>query len=87
MGGPITLVAIYLTIWWTVLFAVLPLGVQSRADAGLPNDGSDPGAPVDPKLKKKFITTTWVSTVVFAILWLVVHFKLIDLSRLPGPHS
>ena len=72
MGGPFTLAAIYLTIWWTVLFAVLPLGTQTRAEAGLPNDGTDPGAPVDPKLKKKFITTTWVSSVVFAILWLVI---------------
>jgi predicted secreted protein len=87
MGGPVTLIAIYLTIWWTVLFAVLPLGMQSRADAGLPNDGSDPGAPVDPKLKRKFITTTWVSAVVFAILWLVIRLHWIDLSRLPGPHS
>ena len=25
MGGPITLIAIYLTIWWTVLFAILPI--------------------------------------------------------------
>ncbi|HEX4711293.1 DUF1467 family protein [Phenylobacterium sp.] len=83
MGGPITLIAIYLTIWWTVLFAILPLGVTSRADAGLPNDGSDPGAPVDPKLKKKFFTTTWVSAIVFAILWLAIHFKLVDLSLLP----
>jgi len=87
MGGPITLIAIYLTIWWTVLFAVLPLGVTSRADAGLPNDGSDPGAPVDPKLKRKFITTTWVSALVFGLLWLVVRLHLVDLSRLPGPHS
>jgi len=70
-----------------VLFAILPLGVQSRADAGLPNDGSDPGAPVDPKLKRKFITTTWVSALVFAVLWLVVRFGHIDLTRLPGPHS
>ncbi|MDB5449784.1 MAG: hypothetical protein JWQ52_912, partial [Phenylobacterium sp.] len=70
-------------IWWTVLFAILPLGTQTRAEAGLPNDGSDPGAPVDPKLKKKFITTTWVSAIVFAIFWLVIHFKLIDLSYLP----
>ena len=85
--GPFTSIAIFLTIWWTVLFAVLPIGVQSRADAGLPNDGSDPGAPVDPKLKKKFITTTWVSALVFAVLWLVVRFGHIDLSRLPGPHS
>jgi len=78
---------VYLVIWWTVLFAILPLGVQSRADAGLPNDGSDPGAPVDPKLKRKFITTTWVSALVFAVLWLVVRFGHIDLTRLPGPHS
>jgi predicted secreted protein len=87
MPGAITLGAIYLTIWWVVLFAILPLGVVSRADAGLPNDGSDPGAPVDPKLKKKFITTTWVSAVIFVTFWLVLHFKLIDLSRLPGPHG
>ena len=87
MGGPVTLIVIYLTIWWVVLFAILPIGVQSRADAGLPNDGSDPGAPVDPKLGRKFLTTTWVSAVVFAILWRVVHFHLIDLDKLPGPHG
>ena len=87
MGGPLTLIAIYLTIWWTVLFVVLPLGVTSHAEAGIDRgDGGDPGAPVDPKLKKKFFTTTWVSAIVFSILWLIVHFKLVDLSRLPGPH-
>jgi predicted secreted protein len=32
MPGVITLVAIYLTIWWVALFAILPLGVQSRHD-------------------------------------------------------
>lgn len=83
MGGPFTLVAIYLTIWWTVLFAILPLGTQTRAEAGLPNDGSDPGAPVDPKLKRKFITTSWVSALIFAALWLVVHFRLVNLEGLP----
>ncbi len=83
MGSPFTMAAIYLTIWWTVLFAVLPLGTVTRAEAGLPNDGTDPGAPVDPKLKKKFITTTWISAVVFAIVWLVIHFKIIDLAHLP----
>lgn len=85
MDDPGIAIAVYLTLWWVVLFAILPLGVQSRAEAGLPNDGSDPGAPVDPKLRRKFITTTWVSAVIFAVLWLVLHFHLIDLSRLPGP--
>jgi len=84
MGGPFTMGAIYLTIWWTVLFAVLPIGTVTRAEAGLPNDGSDPGAPVDPKLKKKFITTTWISAVIFALTWLVIHFRLITLPALPS---
>ena len=82
--GPFTSVAIFLTIWWTVLFCVLPLGVTSHAEAGIDRgDGGDPGAPVDPKLKKKFFTTTWVSIAVFAVLWLVIHFGLVTLPPLP----
>ena len=79
-----TAVCIYLTIWWTVLFAVLPLGTQTYAEAGIEvTDGGDPGAPVDPKLKKKFLTTTWISAIVFAALWAVLHFHLITLPNLP----
>jgi predicted secreted protein len=81
-------VAIYLTIWWTVLFAVLPLGVVSHAEAGIDlGDGGDPGAPVDPKLKRKFTTTTIISTVLFAILWVVLTFHLVHLPNLPGHWS
>ncbi|MBJ7413602.1 MAG: DUF1467 family protein [Phenylobacterium sp.] len=85
--GPFTSVAIFLTIWWTVLFAVLPLGVTSHAEAGIDKgDGGDPGAPVDPKLKKKFLTTTVVSVVLFAIVWLVIKFGLITLPNLPSTY-
>ena len=77
-------IAIYLTIWGTVLFSVLPIGVQSHAEAGIDKgDGGDPGAPVDPKLKKKFITTTIITTVLWVILFLVLHFKLITLPPVP----
>ena len=85
--GPITGIAIYLTIWWTVLFAVLPLGVQSHYEAGIDKgDGGDPGAPVDPKLGRKFLTTTWISAILFAILWCVIHFGLIKFSGLPATY-
>jgi predicted secreted protein len=81
---PITGFVIYLTIWWTVLFAILPLGTQTHAEAGIDKgDGGDPGAPVDPKLKRKFITTSWVSAIVFAIGWAVYHFHLVHLPDLP----
>ena len=78
-------IAIYFTIWWTVLFSVLPIGVTSHAEAGIDKgDGGDPGAPVDPKLKKKFITTTIISTILWVILFLIIHFKLITLPPVPA---
>ncbi len=59
--------AIYLTIWWIVLFAVLPLGVRSseEAEEELP-EGADRGAPASPDLLKKAAITTVVSAVLFA---------------------
>ena len=63
--------SVYAITWWVVLFAVLPLGSRSHAEAGIEvTDGGDPGAPVVPNLKRKFITTTWVSAIVFAVIWI-----------------
>jgi predicted secreted protein len=80
-------IAIYLVIWWTTLFAVLPLGVRSHAEEGkaVPG-GGDPASPVNPNLKRKFITTSWVSAILFAILWTVLRFHLVGLPNLPGSH-
>jgi predicted secreted protein len=73
-------VAAYLTIWWVTLFAILPLGVRSHHEEGIEvPGGGDPASPVDPKLKRKFLTTTWVATIPFALLWLTVHFHWLTL--------
>jgi predicted secreted protein len=82
--GIFTGIAIYFTIWWTVLFMVLPWGVTSHAQAGIDKgDGGDPGAPVDPMLKKKFLTTTWISAILWIVVFLVIHFGLIELPNFP----
>lgn len=81
--GPFTLVAIYLVCWWTVLFAVLPLGMN-QGDQRQADDGGQWGAPRDPKLKKKAVTTTWVAGLVWLLIVAVVEFRLIELPRLPG---
>ena len=79
-------IAVYLTIWWTTLFAILPLGVRSHAEMGVPvPGGGDPGSPVNPNLKRKFITTSWVSALIFAAFWLGVHFHLIGLPEFSRP--
>jgi len=75
-----TSIAIYLTLWWTVLFAVLPLGSKSFAETGIDPQGGDPGAPVNPNLKRKFITTTWIAAVVTAVIWVTVTFHLVKLA-------
>ncbi len=85
MGIP-TILAIYLTVWWTVLFAILPLGVVSHAEAGVDPQGGDPGAPVNSNLKRKFITTSWISALIVGGLLALIHFHVIDLAKLPWPH-
>jgi len=82
--GPITALSIYLVTWWVVLFTILPIGVTSHAEAGVDHgDGGDPGAPVEPKLKRKFITTTIVSTVIWVIIMVCLKFHLIPLPNVP----
>jgi len=75
MPFPIPLaLAIYATIWWIVLFAVLPLGVRSSEEAGEERpEGADPGAPVAPQLARKAAITTIVSAAIFGIVVLVAR--------------
>ena len=40
----------FLTVWFTVLFAVLPFGGRSQHETGDFAAGTDPGAPVAPRL-------------------------------------
>jgi predicted secreted protein len=77
-----TAIAIYFIIWWVVLFAVLPWGVRSQHEGGAIVPGSDPGAPVIPRLKRKLVWTTIVAAVVFALWYVVYTYRLIALDDL-----
>jgi predicted secreted protein len=61
-------IALYFVIWWTLLFAVLPFGVRSQAEAGEIVAGSEPGAPSAPALREKAIWTTLVSSVALLLV-------------------
>lgn len=58
-------VIVYLLIWWTALFAVLPIGTRPVAEAD-PEAGGWRGAPSRPLLGRKLVGTTLLATV----LWL-----------------
>jgi predicted secreted protein len=65
-------IAVYLVIWWVVLFAVLPFGVRSQHEDGPVMDGTDPGAPVAANMKLKMLFTTLVAGVLWAIVYLMM---------------
>jgi len=69
MSAPLSIV-VYLTIWFVVLFAILPIGVRSATEAGVIDapPGADPGAPAAPNLGRKALWTTLVAAVVFVAL-------------------
>jgi predicted secreted protein len=78
-----TAAAIYFIIWWVVFFAVLPFGVRNSAEEGVAVEaGHDPGAPTALGMKNKLIWTTAVTTVLFAIFWMVYVFRLVTLDDL-----
>ena len=85
MSVPFAL-ALYFVIWWTVLFAVLPLGVQSQYEAGEVVPGSEGAAPHAPKLLLKAAITTVLALIVFGIVHLFVVEKIVPLDAFPfGP--
>lgn len=65
-------IALYFTIWWVVLFAILPFGVRSQHEDGEMPEGTDPGAPVAPRMGIKMLWTTVVSAIVWAAALYVI---------------
>jgi predicted secreted protein len=63
-------VVLYVLIWWTVLFAVLPFGTRPVADADTTTGWR--GAPAQPRMLRKVIATTLVAAVVWAICYALI---------------
>lgn len=59
-------IVLYLIIWWLSLFLFLPLEINSSKNI---KKGNDPGAPEEPKIRKKFFMTTLFS----ALLWIIIY--------------
>ena len=67
-------IIIYVMIWWIVFFSVLPIGIQSNNEIFKDTiEGSDPGAPKNPKIAKKFLITTIITSIVFIMIYYSVN--------------
>ena len=65
-----------------VLFAVLPWGVRSQDESGTVSPGTDPGAPVSPRVWRTLIATTISACVVFAVFFIVYSYRLVTIESL-----
>jgi predicted secreted protein len=77
-----TFFAIYFVMWWIVLFLTLPFGVRSQHEDGDSAAGTDPGAPVLPRMASKLIWTTVISAVIFALAVLAYDAGYLNVERL-----
>ncbi len=64
----LSIVAIYLVVWWLCLFVVLPFRVRNQVDEGEWVHGSERGAPPILRFLPKLIVTTLLAAVVTALL-------------------
>lgn len=78
-------IAIYIFIWWIVLFAVLPFGVRTQYEEGSVVPGTPESAPAKPRLLRVFLINTVVATIVFAIVYAVIVYKLVTPDMFPYP--
>ena len=63
-------------------FSVLPIGIQSNKEVFKEKiGGMDPGAPKNPKIAKKFLITTLITTIIFAVIYYLVSIDLLNLRE------
>ena len=79
----ITAVAIYFVIWWICLFMVLPFGVKGQHEVNEVIEGSEPGAPTNPKLGKKMLINSMLALIIWGVIMLLAKYHILTLDSLP----
>ena len=75
-------IIVYVLIWWIIFFSILPVGIQSNKDTFKEKiEGIDPGAPKNPKIAKKFLITTIITSIIFIVIYYLVKFNLLNLRE------
>ena len=71
---------IYIIIWWIVFFAILPIDVNRTKTIKI--EGEDAGSAENPKMFKKFLYCTGITSVIFTIIYLLIKFEYLNLRNI-----
>ena len=75
-------IIVYVMIWWIIFFSVLPVGIKSNKEAFRDSiEGADPGAPKNPKIGKKFLITTIITSILFIMIYYIVDLGFFNLRN------
>lgn len=72
--GWVSGVVVFLLVWWTMLFTVLPFSLKR----------DETGKPDDPRLKQKFLQTTLLTALIWCVIYALVEAEIIsfhDMAR------
>lgn len=73
-------IIVYVLIWWVIFFSVLPFGIESNKEIFKDSiEGNDPGAPKNPKIAKKFLITTIITSILFIMIYYAVKLDFLNL--------
>lgn len=70
--GALTGILVFVVVWWVVLFAVLPWGVETDA---APPPGTAASAPRTPRIAMKMLITTLISLGIWLAIYLIVAYS------------
>tara|TARA_A100000164_G_C21403515_1_gene538783 strand:- start:187 stop:432 length:246 start_codon:yes stop_codon:yes gene_type:complete len=74
------LAIVYIIIWWIVFFTILPIDVNRNRKFLIP--ANDRGAPENPKMLKKFVYCTVITSFIFLIIYILIKYEYINLRNL-----
>ena len=74
------LAILYIIIWWVIFFSLLPIDVNRQKTIEI--EGEDPGSPENPKIGKKFLYCSGISTIIFVIIYLLMKFEYLNLRNI-----
>jgi predicted secreted protein len=75
----INFIFIYIIVFWTIIFCVLPFGVKREEN---PQQGNDHGAPANANIKIKMIWTAILSLILVGSYFILKEYGIIDLDKI-----
>ena len=70
---------IFVLIWWIIFFSLLPIDVDRKHKEMV--EGVDKGSPENPKIIKKIIYTTILTSIIFIGIFMLVKYDYLNLRR------